>query len=255
MTHPQRIELLGCPVDNLNRDETVSRIDTWIKDRRLCQHVVVNVDKLLKVRKDPELYDIIAGCDIINADGMPLVWVSRWLGVPLKERVTGIDLMGDLVALAARRGYAVFFLGARPEVVREVVRIYRERFPALKVAGFRDGYWSAAEEPEIVLRIKGARPDILFVAMGSPRKEMFLNQYRRELGIPFVMGVGGSFDVVAGKTRRAPQWMQRWGLEWLFRLIQEPKRMWRRYLIGNTRFLWLVIHELTVGRKKLSRTR
>ena len=255
MNHPERIELLGCPVDNLSRSETVSRIDGWIQERRLCQHVVVNVDKLLKVRKDPELYDIIAGCDLINADGMPLVWVSHWLGTPLKERVAGIDLMGDLVALAARRGYAVFFLGARQPVVQTVVATYREKFPDLKVAGFRNGYWTAGEEPEVVRQIKQSRPDILLVAMGSPRKEVFLNQYRQELAIPFVMGVGGSFDVVAGKTQRAPQWMQRWGLEWLFRFLQEPKRMWRRYLIGNTCFIGLVIRELTVGRVRKPRVR
>jgi len=255
MTRPERVDLLGCPIDNLSRAETVDCIDRWIQDRRPCQHVVVNVDKLLKVRKDQALYDIIAGCGIINADGMPLVWVSRWLGTPLKERVTGIDLMEDLIALAAQRGYAVFFLGARQPVVEAVTEIYRTRFPALRIAGHRNGYWTPEEEREVVRQIKQSGADILFVAMGSPRKEIFLNQYRQELGPPFVMGVGGSFDVVAGKTRRAPQWMQHWGLEWLFRFLQEPKRMWKRYLVGNTCFIGLVIRELTVGRLRKPRAR
>ncbi|HPB67997.1 MAG TPA: WecB/TagA/CpsF family glycosyltransferase [Candidatus Omnitrophota bacterium] len=254
MTPSERIYLFGCPIDNLSRAETVDRIDRWIKERRPCQHVVVNVDKLLKVRKDPALYDIISACDIINADGMPLVWVSRWFGLPLKERVTGIDLMEDLVALAARREYSVFFLGARQPVVEAVAEIYRTRFPGLKIAGYRNGYWTPEEEAGLVRQISRSSADILFVAMGSPQKEIFLSRYRSQMDVPFVMGVGGSFDVVAGKTRRAPRWMQRWGLEWLFRFFQEPKRMWKRYLIGNTTFISLVIRECVGARIRKSRT-
>ncbi len=244
MIRERRINILDCPIDNLSRKETVALIEDMIRQRLSCQHVVINVDKLLKVRRDRKLHDIISQCDIINADGMPIVWVSRWLGQPLPERVAGIDLMHDLVSLSAQKNYRIFFLGARQDVVQAVVGKYRMLYPDINIVGFRNGYWPESEEEDVVNEIRAAAPDILFVAMSSPKKEMFLNRYRQKLRVPFVMGVGGSFDVVAGYTQRAPLWMQRRGLEWLFRLMQEPKRMWRRYLIGNTQFVFIVAREM-----------
>jgi N-acetylglucosaminyldiphosphoundecaprenol N-acetyl-beta-D-mannosaminyltransferase len=170
------------------------------------------------------------------------------LGHRLPARIAGVDLMEALLAHAASRGYSVYLLGARPQVVAACVARARERYPALRVAGFRDGYFQRGEEGDVVAAIRAARPDILFLGFGTPAKEYFMHRRHRELEVPFVMGVGGTFDVLAGLVPRAPRWMQRSGLEWAFRLAQEPRRMWRRYLLGNTRFAALVLRDLMRAR-------
>jgi len=238
-----RVRILGCPVDNLSLEETLGLIDKIIEEKKISQHVVINVNKLLQARREPELLKIIDSCRIINVDGVPILWAAKILGVSIKERIAGIDLMDRLLERAALKGYSVFFLGAEEDIVRKVVKICCVRYPNLKIAGYRNGYWKEEEEKEVVEYIKQCRPDILFVAISSPKKEKFLSKYLEEMGIPFVMGVGGAFDVIGGKTKRAPKWIQRIGLEWFFRLIQEPKRLWKRYLIGNALFLWLVFKE------------
>jgi N-acetylglucosaminyldiphosphoundecaprenol N-acetyl-beta-D-mannosaminyltransferase len=230
-------------MDNLSLEETVSRVNGFIARGGVHQHVVVNVDKIVKADRDPRIRDVVNGCDIVNVDGQPVVWASRLLGKPIKERVTGIDLMIRLFAEADRRGYRLYFLGARGEVVQRVVDEVRSRFPGAEIAGWRDGYFRPDEEEAVADDIARARPDILFVAITSPKKELFLARWKDRIKAPFVMGVGGSFDVFAGLVDRAPRWMQRAGLEWLFRLAQEPRRMWRRYLIEDMRFLWLVVRE------------
>ncbi len=240
---PDRVVLFGVPIDNLTLSETLDRIEQMIREGPTHQHVVVNVDKIVKLRSDQTLREAILGCDLINADGQPVVWASRLLGKPIKERVAGIDLFEAMLERCAQRGYRPFLLGARQEVVERVVEILKARHPSLKLAGRRNGYWSAEEEPGVVAQIKEARPAVLFVAMSSPQKELFLSRRKHELQIPFIMGVGGSFDVVAGERRRAPVWLQRCGLEWLFRLAQEPRRLWRRYLIEDMQFFRLVWKE------------
>ncbi len=247
-TPAEKVTLFGVPIDNLTLAETVDRIEEMIRQAKrsakpavTCQHVVVNVDKIVKLQRDPELREAILGCDLINADGQPVVWASRLLGRPLKERVTGVDLFGALIERCAARGFRPYLLGARPEVVEKVAAILQ---PKVKLAGWRNGYWSAAEEAGVVAQIRQARPDILFVAMSSPKKELFLKRWKDQLQVPFVMGVGGTFDVVAGVVGRAPRWMQRCGLEWLYRLAQEPRRMWRRYLVDDMAFFWLLAKEV-----------
>jgi N-acetylglucosaminyldiphosphoundecaprenol N-acetyl-beta-D-mannosaminyltransferase len=231
-----RVEVLGCPVDALTAQETLQVVAQFITSGRPHQHVVVNAAKIVNMRRDADLARDVMGADLINADGMSVVWAARLLGVPVPERVTGIDLFEAIIALAAERGWRPYFLGAREDIVRRVAEVFRERYPQLAVAGLHHGYFTAAEEPEIVREIRASQADILFVAMTSPQKERFLARWKRELGVPFQMGVGGSFDVVAGKTARAPAWMQKVGLEWFFRFAQEPGRMWRRYLVTNATF-------------------
>jgi N-acetylglucosaminyldiphosphoundecaprenol N-acetyl-beta-D-mannosaminyltransferase len=165
------------------------------------------------------------------------------LGDPLPERVAGIDLMQALFALAARNGYGVYILGARAEVLERAVEELRGRHPGLRVVGCRDGYFGPEEDAEVAREIREARPDMLFVAISSPRKEYFLGEQGPGLGVPFAMGVGGAIDVIAGETRRAPRWMQRLGLEWLYRLAQEPRRLLRRYATTNGRFVALVARD------------
>ena len=238
-----RIDLMGCKVDNLDMEETLGVVDGFIRSGRPHQHVVVNVDKIVKASRDPGLRRIINDCDLINADGMPVVWASRLLGKPLKERVTGVDLFEALMARAAQKGWRVFLLGAREEVVSGVARLYPARYPGLAIAGYRNGYWKPEEEAQVVAQIAAARADILFVAISSPKKEAFLARYQAAMKIPFAMGVGGTFDVAVGLVKRAPVWMQNAGLEWFYRFLQEPRRMFRRYFIDDMAFVALFARE------------
>lgn len=239
-----RQQVLSVVVDNLSMDETVERVAAFVRDGRPHQHVVVNADKIVKAAKDPALAQIIADCDLVNADGMPVLWAARALGQPLKERVTGIDLFFRLLAEAERRRWRVYFLGAKEDIVREVERRAKDQHPSLQIAGVRNGYWSPEDEAGVVQAIADSRCDLLFVAISSPKKEQFLAQHQRAMKVPFAMGVGGSFDVMAGLTQRAPVWMQKSGLEWFYRFLQEPRRMFRRYFIDDMEFFWLLAKAL-----------
>lgn len=233
---------MGTPIDNLSMHETLSSIAMAIEKRRHLHHTVVNAGKIVSMQRDPQLRESVVNADIINADGQGVVWASKLLGKPLKERVAGIDLMEELVRLASRNQYKVFFLGAKEEVVRTVVEHYSEIYSPDIIAGYRNGYFKKEEEPAIAKQIADSGANILFVAISSPTKENFLYQNRETLQrVNFIMGVGGSFDVVSGLVRRAPLWMQRSGLEWLYRVYQEPRRMFKRYMVGNARFLALVL--------------
>jgi N-acetylglucosaminyldiphosphoundecaprenol N-acetyl-beta-D-mannosaminyltransferase len=241
----QRITLMGCSIDNLSMEETLQTVEGFIATGKPHQHVVVNVDKLVKASRDPALQRIINECALVNVDGMPVVWASRLLGKPLKERVAGVDLFEALMRRAGEKGWRVFLLGAKEEVVREVAGTYGRKYPQLVLAGCRNGYWNGEiEEAMVVEQIRDARPDILFVAINSPKKEQFLGRWQAEMKIPFAMGVGGTFDVAIGLVKRAPVWMQKAGLEWFYRFLQEPRRMFRRYFIDDMAFVWLLIKEV-----------
>lgn len=223
-------------------DETLSVITNSIKNDQQIHHVVVNAGKIVALQTDLKLRESVNCCDIINADGQAIVWASKVLNNPLPERVAGIDLMEKLVALSYEKEYKIFFLGAKEEVVSKVVSFYSDKYSPEIIAGCRNGYFDKNQEPDIAKQISQSGANILFVAISSPKKEIFLNENKSILkNINFIMGVGGSFDVVSGLVKRAPQWMQKFGLEWFYRLIQEPKRMWRRYLVGNTKFIFLVL--------------
>ncbi|KUJ81449.1 glycosyltransferase [Microbulbifer flavimaris] len=238
----ERIELLQMPMDVSSMEETVTLIGDRVGRKQFTQHVVVNVAKLVNARKDAALAQSVTACDLINIDGMGVVWGARFLGHPVAERVAGVDLFQQLLAMSARRKFPVFFLGAKPEVVEQAASVCRQQHPDLQIAGYHHGYfWDDEEAVVEKIRQSGAR--LLFVAITSPLKENFINRWRHRLGVDFVMGVGGTFDVVAGKVKRAPEWMQRAGLEWLYRVIQEPRRMWKRYLVTNSAFAWLLLQE------------
>lgn len=236
----RRIEMLGCPMDTATMAETVTVIGDAVAKGKFIQHVVVNVAKLVNMRSDAELDRSVRACDIVNIDGMGVVWGARFLGYDVPERVAGVDLFHNLLAMSAERGFPVYLLGAKEEVVSQAAAIVRERFPGLQVAGYHHGYfWD--DEQAVVNKIRESGARLLFVAITSPKKENFINRWKDQLGVDFVMGVGGTFDVVAGKVKRAPDWMQECGLEWLYRVIQEPRRMWKRYFVTNTKFAWLLI--------------
>lgn len=229
--------------------ETLWLVSKAISEKKQLHHVVVNAGKIVAMQKDKALRKSVNESDIINADGQAVVWAAKMLGKPLKERVAGIDLMENLVELAHQQNHTIFLLGAKEEVVQKVSEIYQEKYNTALIAGYRNGYFTREDEPQIAQQIAQSGADMLFVAITSPIKENFLYNHRELLkDVPFVMGVGGSFDVVSGLTKRAPVWMQNAGLEWFYRFLQEPKRMWRRYLVGNSTFIWLVLKEKFSGK-------
>ncbi len=239
-----RVHILNTKIDNLSMKDTLSIIERTIKNKKQLHHTVVNAGKIVALQKDLELRKSVNEADIINADGQAVVWAAKFLRKPINERVAGIDLMESLVLQAHKNSYKIFFFGAKEEVVKKVVEIYSEKYSSDIIAGYRNGYFDKTEERSIAQNIADSNANILFVAISSPTKENFLYQNKDLLSkINFTMGVGGSFDVVAGLVKRAPIWMQKSGLEWFYRFIQEPKRMWKRYLIGNSKFIFLVLKE------------
>jgi N-acetylglucosaminyldiphosphoundecaprenol N-acetyl-beta-D-mannosaminyltransferase len=235
-----RAVVLGCAIDRVTLLGAVERCEQTIAGRQYMQHMAINAAKLVAMRKDRELEQVIQGCELVTADGQAIVWASHLLGDPLPERVAGIDLMESLLESASRNGYRVYILGARQEVLEQAVARLHERFANLRIVGYRNGYFSDEQESSVVDQIIHSQPDILLVAISSPRKELFLGRHGPRLGVPFVMGVGGAIDVVSGMTQRAPALMQRVGLEWLFRLMQEPRRLFRRYAVTNLSFIGLL---------------
>lgn len=237
-------KFLNIPIDALTMIETLEKVDSAITLNKQIHHTVVNAGKVVLMQTDKELEKSVIEADIINADGKAIVWAANLLGHKLPERVSGIDLMEELVKRSFEKGYKCFFLGATQDVVNRLVEIYKEQYSDDIIAGYRNGYFEKNEEEQIAKEISDSGANMLFVAITSPKKEIFLNTYKNQLtNVNFVMGVGGSFDVIAGKVKRAPLWMQNFGLEWFYRVVQEPKRMWKRYLVGNTKFIWLIIKE------------
>ena len=239
----KRIHILGCNIDVLTMDETLIKVKELIDSNQCIQHVVVNASKINLMKDNKKLRAIVNSCPLINADGQSVVWAAKILGKPLPERVAGIDLFLKLLKISEKEGYKLYFFGAKQEVVESIVGTFSTKYPDLKIVGYRNGYFKEEESEEIAKDIKKSGADILFVAFSSPQKEFWIKKYMPIMQVPFAMGVGGSFDVVAGVTSRAPAWMQKYGLEWFYRFIQEPRRMWRRYLIGNFKFIKLLFKE------------
>lgn len=236
--------ILGVPIDAISMSEVLTRIDDAIIHRRRLCLGVVNAAKIVNMRRDPRLQKAVLSSDLIVADGMSIVWAARMLNRPLPERVTGIDLMLGMLRQGNARRYRVYCLGATAEVLDKTIAHIAAEYPDVVVVGRQHGYFAEKDEPAIAARIAGAQPDVLFVAMTSPKKEEFLARWAESISVPVCHGVGGSFEILAGSIRRAPERWQRLGLEWLFRVCQEPRRLWRRYLVTNTLFCAFVIKEL-----------
>lgn len=236
-----RVNVAGVEVDNLSETEAVAAIAERIASGGAHYLCVINAAKAVAANRDARLREVLARAALVTADGMSVVWAARWLGRPLKERVTGIDLFERLVNEAARRGWAVYFFGAEQESVRGLIERFTHEHPRLRVAGWRNGYFKPSESAAIAAAIRRSGAELLFVAMGSPAQEYWIAEHLELTGARFAMGVGGSFDHLSGRKPRAPQWMQRAGLEWLHRLWREPRRLWRRYLLGNAQFIRLII--------------
>lgn len=245
-----RLKLFNCILDPLTMSETLCCVECIIRMKKPSQHVVINVAKLILMQKDEKLRNIINSCELINADGQGIVWGAKLLGYNVPERVTGIDLFIKLVSLAAEKGYRLYFLGAKEHVVKRVVESFLSEYPELQIAGFRNGYFNGAEKDQVIDDVARSGADILFLAINSPQKEYFLNENLQKLNVSFVMGVGGSFDVVSGDILRAPLWMQDAGLEWFFRFANEPRRLFKRYLNSNLLFLGMLLRARILGKEK-----
>lgn len=247
----ERVDVLGCRVDSVTLDQAVERCAAAIGAGEPLMQFSANAAKVVRLREDGPLARIAAASGLVTADGASVVIASRVLGDPLPERVTGIDLMERLLVRAEQAGWRVFVLGARPEELDAAVAEIGARHPRLELAGHRDGYFDEGTDPAVVREIADARADLLFVAMGSPRSEHWIADRLPALGVSVAMGVGGSVDVLAGKVRRAPALFQRWHLEWLYRLAQEPRRLIGRNLVSVTFWRLVVAERLRPRRRAL----
>ncbi|WP_051957926.1 WecB/TagA/CpsF family glycosyltransferase [Desulfobacter vibrioformis] len=257
----ETIIILGIPIDNLDMDATVDRIFSMIEsfksDSVARQVATVNVDfvvntltwRLDRIRH-PELIDILRRADLVTADGMPIVWISRLLGNPLGERVTGADLVPRLAEHAASQGKSIYFLGGREGVGQSAAEALTKRYPQLQIAGIDSPFvhvenesleWAAEDDLPVIARINQAKPDILLIAFGNPKQEVWFHRNRNRLQVPVSIGVGGTFEFIVGTVRRAPPWIQKTGFEWLFRITQDPKRLWKRYFVGFFKFGLMVL--------------
>ncbi len=250
------VEILGCPVDRVSMAGALERIERMITGGGRHQVMVLSVDGIMHGWRDRRLRRICGSVSLVVPDGVPLLWAARLLGAPIPGRVAGPDLLWELSRVAARQGYTCFFLGSTPVVLARLSRTLRGRFPALRLAGA----WSppfARELPEatseeIIRRVNAARPDILWVAMGTPKQETWIRAHLDRLDTRVAIGVGGAFEMCSGVARRAPRWMQRAGLEWFHRFLLEPGRLFRRYFIHSAPFFPLVAWQRA---KRISRFR
>ena len=244
-----RSQLLGIPFDAATMREVTGQCLSWCTTSRRPHTVItLNAATVCMMRRDPALRDACLAGDLIVPDGMSVVWTSFLTDSHFPERVTGVDLMAQLFEIASERQLKVYLLGAKPEVVSKLAQLCAERYPGLLLCGYHDGYFSAAEEPAIIQEIRERAPDLLFVGMPTPFKETWCEGNRRSLNVPVMIGVGGSFDVLAGYVRRAPKWVQSMGMEWSWRLMMEPRKMWKRYLATNMEYIWLVARAVLARR-------
>lgn len=237
-TLPQikRVRLLDCYFDRITEKDAVDWSIELIHSGRKAYICTVNVAILMMMRSHSHLIRFIDGASLIVADGQPIIWLSKLLKCGLPERVTGIDLIEAIVARAEQEGFGVYLLGSTPELIQRSAEALLAKHPNLKLH-FSDGYFPLEHSQKEVEKINNSGASILFVGMGVPRQDIFLGRNLPKLNVNLAMGVGGSFDVIAGLRTRAPLWMQRYGLEWLYRLVQEPKRLGKRYVITNSQFL------------------
>jgi N-acetylglucosaminyldiphosphoundecaprenol N-acetyl-beta-D-mannosaminyltransferase len=241
-----RTDVIDLGFDRETMRSAVERCVSWCRGAR-ASHIVLtaNAAILCMKRRDAELDRACRAADMVVPDGFSVVWAAALAGTPLPERIAGVDFMGELLAAAGRERLRVYLLGARREVVTKLAERCERDFPGLTIAGFRDGYFREPDHPAIVEEIHKSRADLLFIGMPSPFKETWAERHRAALDVPVIVGVGGSFDVLAGYIRRAPRWVQRLGMEWFWRLCMEPRKLWKRYLVTNSEFLWLTAKLVT----------
>lgn len=246
----ERITILNTTIDVLNVNETIDLVEEYVKTKTPLHLMGVNADKINEVNENELMKEIVNKCGIINADGASVILASKYLKKPLPERVAGVDLMQDLVKLSEKKGYSIYLLGAKQEVVEKTADVLKERHPELKILGIHNGYFKEENWSEISKELKSLKPDFVFVGITSPIKEYLIEFLQNDGNNSVFMGVGGSFDVISGNIPRAPKWMQKCNLEWLFRVMKEPKRLFKRYFVGNRKFIKAIRKEKKYIMKK-----
>ena len=253
-----RVPLLGLNLDRLDVDQVLGWAENRVQEGRPGHVVTANIRFMSVAMQDRSFASIINGADLAVTDGMPLIWLSKLLGAPIPERITGPDLILSLAKLAAEKGYSVYLMGAAPGVAEDAATLLCAMYPGLKIAGTHPGYFDEDEELEMVYTIRRCRPQFLFVALGCPKQEFWIHRWKHELDVPVCIGVGGTLDILTGRLKRAPTWVQRTGLEWLYRLQQEPRRLWRRYVLEDIpttlRATVSVLREVLVSRLRWRRS-
>ena len=253
-----RVDILGTEVSRLNLDETLERMVSAIEKGKKIRIAVTPVNCILWARKNQELKNIYNSADIVTADGVPVVWASKLLKQPIRGRVTGLDLLPDFAGIAAEKGFSFFFLGASEGVGEQLASTLKEKFPSLRIAGiysppFKPRF-SDEENEKMIRKINKSGADVLWVSLTAPKQDYWIAEHFERLDVSVAIGVGAAFDVVAGNISRSPGWMQRWGLEWFYRLMKEPGRLWRRYLLEAPVFFPLLLKQLIQKKEKHDRT-
>lgn len=254
MTKKKDVNICGVRIDNVEMSDIIVKVDSYIKERRFSYIVTPNADHIVKLQRDPEFGKIYGEAALVLADGMPLLWAARFLGTPLKEKISGSDLFPRLCGLAAEIGYKLFFLGGRKGAAVKAAEVLRNKSPAIKIVGCYSPPLGFENDPKengkIIKMIRDAKPDILFVGLGAPKQEKWIYRYKGEYQVPVSVGVGASFEFTSGMVKRAPRWMQKRGLEWFWRLMMEPGKLWKRYLIDDMQFFWLVARQKLGSRER-----
>jgi len=236
---------MNTEIDNLTMKEVLKRIDELIKENKNAYVVTPNVDHIVQLERGGELIEVYKHADLILTDGKPLIWISKWYGTPIKEKISGSDLFPRLCYLASKRGYKMFFLGAAKGVAAKAAENLKKRFNGLQVVGTYSPPFGfekdEAEMEKIRKMIKGVAPDILIVGLGCPKQEFFILHNKDELNVPISLGLGASLDFEAGNIKRAPKWMADHGFEWIYRIFQDPKRLAKRYLIEDRKIFGLAL--------------
>ena len=239
----KRIPFMGITIDDLTLDEIVVNVFEMVDHRKPVQIVGVNVDQYLLVKRHEYSRKIFAEASLVFVDGKPIMYMSKLLGHPLKQRTTGPDLMENICKRGAERKYKIFLLGSKETIIKALVKKIRNKYGEDIIVGYRNGYFNKDEEQNIIHKINSSGAHMLFIGIGSPYKEEFISRNLNEINVPFIMGVGGSFDVLSGHIKRAPLWMQKHGLDWFYRFLKEPKRMFRKAFIINLKFIYMVFEE------------
>lgn len=239
-----RIKFMNTEVDNLSMHEALVKIDRLIQRKKPSYVVTPNVDHIVQLEKDHELQEVYKNADLILTDGKPLIWISNYYKTPIKEKVSGSDLFPLLCEIAEKRGYKMFFLGAAEGVAAQAAINLKKRYNNLEVSGIYSPPYgfekNEAEVNKIIEMVRKSDADILIVGLGAPKQEKFIFKYHDKLKVPISLGLGASLDFEAGNVKRAPKWMQKTGFEWLFRITQDPKRMFKRYVIDDLKIIRLV---------------
>ena len=244
----QLVKLFDVPINRINCQQAIDQLDKFVSQKKPCFVVTPDTLAILRARKDKKYLNITKKANLVTPDGAGILWAAATLDNPLIERITGIDLINNICQSAVEKGYRLYLLGSKEGVIEKAVKRLENKYPGINIVGHHHGYFTLGDaenhqteksEKEIIREIKQKKPDFLLVGLGVPKQELWISKYKDELGVPVCIGIGGSFDVLSGKIPRAPLWMQNHGMEWIFRLIKEPKRVKR--VIALPYFMWLII--------------